>query len=61
MPDDRGQHPVAPGVCSRQSTVENTNQPKAESFKFKTLHLEPRTLYRQGEAAPLLQNKIMFT
>jgi len=37
------------------------SQPKAESSKLKTLHLEPRTLYRHGEAAPLLQNKIMFT
>jgi len=38
---------------SQQSTVENTNQPKAESFKFKTSYLEPRTLYRHGEAVYL--------
>jgi hypothetical protein len=51
MRDFGHRHDLA--VCSRQSAVENTIQPKAESFKFKTSYLEPRTLYRHGEAVYL--------
>jgi len=41
--------------------VLNTIKPKGESFKFKTLYLEPRTLYRHGEAVYLANLETPFS